>query len=459
LSQPAKILIVDDEERLRRVLAMLLSDMKVKLSLAADGQEAIETLDRSRHDLVITDLRMPRLDGMGLIAQIRERWADLPIIVITAFGSVESAVEAMKAGAIDFVTKPFEEDQIKQAVTRALEMSALRSENRRLREEVTGRFEFNSIIAESEAMRQVIELAGEVAPSNATVLITGESGTGKELVARAVHLNSPRARGPFVAVNVAAIPDTLLESELFGHEKGAFTGAAERKAGRFEAADGGTIFLDEIGEMSISLQAKILRIIQEKEFERLGSTQTLSTDVRFLAATNQNLRDRIKDGRFREDLYYRLNVFPIEIPPLRERPEDVAPLIDHFLARHCTEMGKRIPRIPETTRRLLEKHTWEGNVRELQNAVERAVILLKGEELEPRLLPEWIRGDDVPGVSDDGAKRILQLPPGGIRLEELERDLLVQAMERANGNKTKAATLLGLSRATLRYRLEKYELD
>jgi DNA-binding NtrC family response regulator len=458
------LLIVDDEERLRRVLAMLLSNMKVKMSLAADGQEALEKLEEEENhfDLVITDLRMPRLDGMDLLAKVRERWPETPVMVITAFGSVESAVEAMKAGAIDYITKPFEEEQIKIAVRRALELGDLRRENTRLRGEIKTRFDFSSIVAESESMRRVIELAGEVAVSNATVLITGESGTGKELLTRAIHLSSPRARGPFLAVNVAAIPDTLLESELFGHEKGAFTGAAERKRGRFEVADGGTIFLDEIGEMSLSLQAKILRVIQEREFERLGGTQSLSTDVRIIAATNQNLRERIRQGRFREDLYYRLNVFPIEIPPLRERPEDVSPLIDHFLARHCAEMGKRIPRIPERTRRLLEAYTWEGNVRELQNAVERAVILLKGDTLEPELLPEWIRGSSAAlGVSEanDGGQRLMMLPNAGIRLDGLERDLLVQAMERANRNKTKAAALLGLTRATLRYRLEKHGLS
>jgi DNA-binding NtrC family response regulator len=439
---------------------MLLSDMKVKMTLAGDGQEALERLETSPFDLVITDLRMPRVDGMGLLSQVRERWPELPVIVITAYGSVESAVEAMKAGAVDYITKPFEEDQIKHAVLRALEMGSLRQENVRLRHEFTSKFDFTSIVAESEAMCRVIELAGEVAPSNATVLVTGESGTGKELLARAIHLNSPRSRGPFVAVNVAAIPDTLLESDLFGHEKGAFTGAAERKRGRFEVADRGTIFLDEIGEMSLSLQSKILRVLQEKEFERLGSTQSLSSDVRIVTATNQNLRDQIRAGRFREDLYYRVNVFPIEIPPLRERVEDIAPLAQHFLAIHCREMGKRIPLIPEPTRRLLEGHTWGGNVRELQNAIERAVILLKGDELDPSLLPAWIRGGefDGPEVGEDGPRRLVKLPAEGLNLVEVERDLVIQAMERANGNKTKAAGLLGLTRATLRYRLEKHGL-
>ncbi|MBN1475307.1 sigma-54-dependent Fis family transcriptional regulator [Candidatus Sumerlaeota bacterium] len=440
---------------------MLLSDMKIKMTLVGDGEEALEKLGGTTYDLVITDLKMPRLDGMGLIGKMRERGLDTPVIVITAFGSVESAVEAMKAGAIDFITKPFEEDQIKLAVRHALEFSSLQSENRRLRSELTQRFDFSAIIANSEAMQNVIELAKEVAPSNATILITGESGTGKELLTRGIHLSSPRSRGAFVAVNVAAIPDTLLESELFGHEKGAFTGAAERKRGRFEVADGGTVFLDEIGEMSLSLQAKILRVIQEREFERLGSTQSQSTDVRIIAATHQNLRKLIADGRFREDLYYRLNVFPLEIPPIRDRPEDILPLVDHFLARNCAEMGKPVPIIPDRTRALLEAHTWPGNVREIQNAVERAVILLKGDTLNPELLPEWIRGEDLPPTEsgEERGQRHLTLPTNGLRLEDLERDLLVQAMERSNSNKTKAASLLGLTRATLRYRLEKYGLD
>ena len=449
-----RIMIVDDEERLRKLLAMLLSDMKCKLTLAEDGQDALAKYRQARPDLVITDLKMPRLNGLELLKELQQSNADLPVIVITAFGSVESAVEAMKAGAVDYITKPFEEEVIKLAVRKALRLRRLLSENVVLRGEARGRFDFQNIVAESKAMQEVLQLAAEVAPTSSTVLLTGESGTGKEIVTRAIHNASARSGGRFVALNCAAIPENLLESELFGHERGAFTGAVGRKTGKFELADGGTIFLDEIGEMKPALQTKILRVLEEREFERVGGETQLPTDARVIAATNRDLPERIRQGEFREDLYFRISVFPLHLPPLRERREDIMPLAHLFLARFSSEMGRRVSLIPEETERLLAEYSWPGNVRELQNYIERAVILLKGRELTPNLFPPAMTGAGK--LKERAAAAELDLSAGGLSLEELERSLIVQALKRTGNNKTEAAALLGLTRATLRYRLEKH---
>jgi DNA-binding NtrC family response regulator len=449
-----RIMIVDDEERLRKLLAMLLSDMKCKLTLAEDGRDALEKYRQARPDLVITDLKMPRMGGLELLNELQQSDPDLPVIVITAFGSVESAVEAMKAGAVDYITKPFEEEVIKLAVRKALRLRRLLSENVVLRGEARGRYDFQNIVAESAAMKEILQLAAEVAPTSSTVLLTGESGTGKEIVTRAIHNASARSGGRFVALNCAAIPENLLESELFGHERGAFTGAVERKKGKFELADGGTIFLDEIGEMSPALQAKILRVLEEREFERVGGEGALPTDVRVIAATSRDLPERIRQGAFREDLFFRISVFPLHLPPLRERREDIMPLARLFLERFTKEMGRRVSRIPQKTERLLAAYSWPGNVRELQNYIERAVILLKGEELIPALFPPAMTG--VGQAGENAGAVDIDLPSGGLSLEELERSLIVQALERSGNNKTEAAKLLGLSRATLRYRLEKH---
>ncbi|MCB2154021.1 sigma-54 dependent transcriptional regulator [bacterium] len=501
-----KLLIAEDEERMRRLLGMLLGGDKFDLQLAADGEEALQKFEETSPDLVITDLRMPKMSGTDLIKAIRERQPDVPVIVITAFGSIESAVEAMQAGATDYITKPFEEARIRLAIEHALAARELMMENRVLRSELRSRYAFDNIIAEDRKTLQVLDLARQVAAASTTVMIYGESGAGKEMVTRAIHESSPRSRGPFIALNCAAIPDTLLESELFGHEKGSFTGATEAKKGRFEMAHGGTLFLDEIGEMAAALQAKVLRALETQEFERVGGTRTIKADIRFIAATNKNLKQRVAKGEFRDDLFYRLNVFPIVIPALRERPDDIIPLTEHFLARFAREMGKKPPRITPEAEEVLLGHQWMGNVRELQNVIERAMILLAGEELTidllhidaleglesmdrataeyqrvgPSLGPRrgatpvpLRRTDDEESDEDDSgeeggesiASRLgrsrwhpFRIPEIGFSLETHEKELIEQALERTRYNKTAAAKLLGLTRATLRYRLEKYDI-
>jgi len=451
-----RILIAEDNEHFRRLLVFLLKHIGYHAILAQDGVEALEKAESESPSLIIADLKMPRMDGLELLHRLKEKRPDIPVIVITAYGSVESAVEAMKVGAVDYIQKPFEEERIKLAIHKALELRKILSENIFLRREVQRLYDFSTIIAHSAGMKQALQLAEQVAQSNSTVLIIGESGTGKELLARAIHLNSLRSRAPFVAINCAALPDTLLESELFGYEKGAFTGATDRKKGRFELADGGTLLLDEIGRMSLPLQAKILRVVQEKKFDRLDGEKTMHADVRFIVATNMDLKQRIKDGKFLEDLYYRISVFPITIPPLRERREDIIPLTQSFLERFCSDMGKKAPRLAPETEQALLNHPWSGNVRELQNHIERAVILLRGDVLTPDLLPEIVA--HPPTDDKVHVNTYFRLPDDGVSLEELERSLLVQALERTSGNKTAAAKVLGLTRATLGYRLEKYGL-
>jgi DNA-binding NtrC family response regulator len=498
----ARLLIAEDEDRMRRLLGMLLSNSGHELELAADGQQAWEKFQQTPPDLLITDLRMPNMGGMELIERVRELDPDVPIIVITAFGSIESAVEAMRAGATDYITKPFEEARIKLAIGKGLATRELLLENRVLRTELRSKFAFDTIVAEDRRTLAVLELARQVAATNTTVMVYGESGTGKELVSRAIHEASPRSRGPFVALNCAAIPDTLLESELFGHERGSFTGATEARKGRFELADGGTLFLDEIGEMALALQAKVLRALEAQEFERVGGTRTIRTDIRFVAATNKNLRQRVAEGKFRDDLFYRLNVFPLVLPPLRDRPDDIVPLTEYFLQRFAREMGKKPPRISPEAEHLLRTHRWLGNVRELQNVIERAMILLRDEVLTAELLhvdaldgleamAEATRAYETAGPSlgpprngvpepapapkgkaRKGAEKPQELPVPeplprwhpfripevGFDLEQHERTLIEQALERTKGNKTASARLLGLTRATMRYRLEKYGL-
>ncbi|MGF1571555.1 MAG: sigma-54-dependent transcriptional regulator [Sumerlaeia bacterium] len=497
-----RLLIAEDEERMRRLLGMLLSNADYELELVADGREALNAFRENPHDVVITDLRMPNMSGMELIKEIREDDPDTPIIVITAFGSIESAVDAMRAGATDYITKPFEEARIKLAIQHAVKEREMRTENRLLRKELRNRYAFEKIVCEDKKMLKLLDIAHEVALANTTVIVYGESGTGKELVARAIHLASPRSRGPFIALNCAAIPENLLESELFGHERGSFTGAMEQKKGRFEMASGGTLFLDEIGEMDLSLQAKLLRALESQEFERVGGTKTIKTDIRFVAATNKNLRDKVSKGLFRDDLFYRLNVFPIVLPPLRERKNDIIPLTEFFLNRFAEEMGKPQPKITREAEEVLLDHRWLGNVRELQNVIERAMILIKGSELTPDLIQaESLAGLEAlgriteeyekagpslgPSVSERQRKTEEQnsttnssatnqhqeqlpstqrwhpfrIPEVGFDLETHEKELIEQALVRSNENKSAAAKLLGLSRATLRYRLEKYGFD
>lgn len=490
----ASILIAEDEERMRRLLAMLLGNKGHDLVLCADGEEAVAKFLEQPTEVVLTDLRLPKLNGLEIIERVRAAAPEVPIIVMTAYGSIESAVDAMRKGATDYITKPFEEARLHLAIEGALERGRLLAENRVLRTELRSRYAFDAIVAESPQFLEVLDLARQVAPYNSTVMIYGESGTGKELVSRAIHESSNRSRGPFVAINCAAIPENLLESELFGHERGAFTGAQEAKRGKFELASGGTLFLDEIGELALPLQAKVLRALETQEFERVGGLKTVHTDIRFVAATNRNLAEMVAKGDFREDLFYRLNVFSLVIPPLRDRPGDIIPLTESFLKRFCREMGRKVPVIAPEAEEVLLSHRWDGNVRELQNTIERAVILMKNDRLTPELLridtlarlrtlgstkqissqgpslgpaqapPPAAAGTPAPsGASGDRGEanfpwRPFRIPEVGFNLEDHEKQLLHQALSRTKSNKSAAAKLLGLTRATLRYRLEKYGL-
>ena len=455
----ARILIVDDEPRFCEVYSMLLSDLGADIATANGGQEALDKARADRPDMVITDLAMPGMDGMALLQAVKQEMSDVPVVVATAYGSIESAVNAMRAGAFDYVTKPVEEETLLLTVRKALAFAGVLAENRALRRELESRYDFRNILGESPEMMKALKMAGDVGRTETTVLILGESGTGKELVARAVHFNSPRARGPFVPVNCAAIPDTLLESELFGHEKGSFTGADRRREGRVEASNGGTLFLDEIGDMPAPLQAKILRLLQEREFQRVGGREPLKADVRFLCATNRDLAKAVKEGKFREDLYYRINVFPITLPALRERGGDVLLLAKAFIKKYSREMGKPVTQISRDAQSLLTQYRWPGNIRELENVIERAIILTDSDTLTPDSLPAEIQNDKPPGPERADGTRKFVLPNEGISLDELERDLVVQALERTRFNQTRAARLLGLTRATLRYRIEKYKFQ
>lgn len=459
MNQEPKLLIAEDEERLRRLIEMLLTNKGYRLTMAADGSEAWNSFQQDHFDLVITDLRMPNMDGMQLLSHIKESSPDTPVIVITAFGSIENAVEAMQQGAFDYVTKPFEEARLNLSIERALNFSRIMDENKNLREEIREKLNIGNMVAESPAMKKILKAAQAVAASNANVIVYGESGTGKELITRAIHDMSPRSHGPFVALNCAAIPENLLESELFGHEKGAFTGATDKKIGKFEIADGGSLFLDEIGEMNLQIQAKVLRAIEQQEFQRVGGNRTLKTNTRFIAATNKDLRKAVNDGQFREDLFFRINVFPIIIPPLRQRTEDIIPLAKFFINKFCKEMGKRTADLSKDSENLLLSHPWPGNVRELQNTIERAVIMLQSNKMTAEDLA-FVSGTSSFEDSRGGFPvSAFQIPMEGFSLEEHEKDLLLQALRRTRNNKSRAAKLLGLSRATLRYRMEKFSLN
>jgi len=441
------ILIVEDEARMRRLLELSLGEEGYATLAAENAEAGLKLLGREPVDLLLTDLKLPGMSGLELLEAARRARAELPVIVMTAYGSVESAVGAMKAGASDYVLKPFSLDEIKLVVRRALDVRRLREENRDLREALGKRYDVSGIVAQSAKMQEVLGLVERVAQTNSTVLLCGESGVGKDLVARAIHQRSRRARGPYVKINSTAIPENLLESELFGYEKGAFTGAASSKPGKFELADGGTLFLDEIGDVPPPVQVKLLRVLQEREFERLGGTKTVKVDVRLVAATNRDLRAALEEGTFREDLYYRLNVVPINIPPLRDHKEDIPALAALFLRKFAESSDKTILEIsPAAMERLMLFH-WPGNVRELENVMERAVALSPGPVLEPRdiLIDEMAQkpADSVPFL------------PAGMTLEKWEDEMIREAMRRAGGNKSQAARLLGLSRNALRYRLSK----
>ena len=459
-----RVLIADDEERMRRVLAMVFDEMKdVKVVTSSNCVTTLNYLDKERFHLIITDLTVPEMGRLEFLRAIKGKLPDVPVIVLTAYGSVGSAIDVMKEGVFDYLTAPFENDILKLAVKRALKMSSLAIENKFLRQELESHYDFKNIIGNSPQVVESLRLVGEVSNTDSTVLITGESGTGKELIARAIHYNSNRACGPLIALNCAAIPENLLESELFGYEKGAFTSAEKTKKGRFELASGGTFFLDEISEMSAAIQAKVLRVIEARELERLGGTETIKVDIRIICATNKNLEELVRCGKFREDLYYRISVFPIFLPPLRDRKEDIVPLSKHFLKQFSMKMGKSPISLNREVEKLLLMHRWEGNIRELQNVIERAVILCKSNIITTEHLPTSIvkcaLSTDKPQNQPQNNSIMFDIPPHGLSLDALEKQLVTQALEKSKNNKTKAAKLLGLTRGTFRYRLLKYGLS
>ncbi len=449
------ILVVDDEAKMRRLLEIMLTQMDYDVLQASDGVEAVAVLTHQAVDLVITDLRMPNLDGIGLLRQLREHHNEMPVIVVTAYGTVESAVDAMKYGASDYIVRPFELEAVQAAVQRALRLSKVQRENRYLRQQVQQGW--RGFIGNSHAMQQIYTQIQQVAPTKTGVLIQGETGTGKELVARAIHNASPRAEALFVSINCAAIPASILESELFGYSKGAFTGATKERIGKFELADGGTLFLDEITEMDYDIQAKLLRVLQEKTLERLGSNRTIAVDVRVIAASNRNPRQAIVDKKLREDLFYRLNIFTIALPPLRERREDIIPLAQHFLTKHAQDFGMTFGGIEDDAAACLAAYAWPGNVRELENMMERAVVLSNGNKISIDHLPTDILDDDITPQTlttttvdndDDSALTV--------QVEKFEKRLIEQALEKTGDNKAKTAQLLKISERSLWYKIKKY---
>jgi two-component system NtrC family response regulator len=447
----SRILVVDDDDSLRRVLQVELEQDGYSVVTAASAQQAFSLLQLRGYDLVITDLRMPGLSGIEVLKQVKSQYPETVVIVLTAFGSVETAVEAMKAGAYDFLTKPVHPDELSLVVARALDHLRLIEEVRALRANLNQKYGFENIRGNSDALLHVLDVAARAARTNSTLLIRGETGTGKELLARAIHFNSSRKDGPLITINCGAIPKDLLESELFGHKKGAFTGAVGDKKGKIEMADGGTLFLDEIGEIPPELQVKLLRLIQEGEIEKIGSEVGHHVDVRIIAATHRDLQAMIEDGTFREDLYYRLAVIPLVLPPLRERAEDISDLVQCFFAKSQQKNGRPNLVMPPALLPYFVRYRWPGNVRELENAVERVVVLTRGDEVTLHDLPEFLR-EERAGV--DALE--IGLPPQGISLEAIEKELILKALEKCDWNQTHAARYLDISRKTLIYRMERH---
>jgi DNA-binding NtrC family response regulator len=439
------ILVIEDEEKHRRVIGLHLASLDYQVKAAGTAEEGWKLAGEA--DLILTDLKLPGMDGLELLEKLKQQNSHTPVIVMSAFGTVENAVEAMKRGAVDFLPKPFSLDHLTVVVDKALEVRKLRDENRQLREALGQRYQFENIVGRSPAMQEIFATVARVAPTRATVLLAGESGVGKDMIARAIHQHSPRKDKPFVKINCTAIPENLMESELFGYEKGAFTGANVAKPGKFEQANTGTVMLDEIGDVPPSIQVKLLRVLQEREFERLGSNKTLTTDVRVIAATNVDLRAALEQGTFREDLYYRLNVVPINIPPLRERKEDIPYLVEHFAKKFGGEISE------SALQRLMSYH-WPGNVRELENVIERSILLASG----PRVEADDVKIDMAPARTRhaNGADGFL---PEGMTLDQYEQALIREALRRANGNKSQAARLLGLTRNAFRYRLTQMGME
>ncbi len=443
---PIRVLVVDDDQAVREALGRTLEKLGFEVAMAADGQAGLDRLREGGVHILLADLKMPRLSGQELLRAAKAIAPDVEVIVVTGHGTIEDAVEAMKEGAYDFITKPFKRVQLEKTIKKAAEKQALVLQNRALRQRLDELQGAGQIIGSSPAMLRTLDLVNQVAGSAATVLIQGESGTGKELIANAIHHGSPRRERAFIKVNCAALPETLLESELFGYERGAFTGAVARKEGRFELADRGTLFMDEIGDLSLATQAKLLRVLQEGEFERLGGTRTLKADVRLVAATNADLAARVREKRFREDLFYRLNVITIQIPPLRERREDIPLLAQHFLRRFAAKNAKAVAGFTEEAMDLLQSYAWPGNVRELENVVERAVVLTRSRMISPADLPETL-------VGSDQAARHLVISIG-TPLEEVENRLIEETLRYTKGDKTLAAKLLGIATRTIYRRMK-----
>jgi DNA-binding NtrC family response regulator len=449
--EKANILIIDDDESIRDSCSQVLKKEGYTVKAAQNGNEGLKIFKQEFFHLVILDLKLPGLDGMEILSRIKAKYADTPVIIITGYASIESAVEAMKRGAFNYLTKPFSPDQLRIAVNKALDSRKIIFENIYLREELEKKSEFDMVVGKSKAMQKVMDIVRRVSPSESTVLITGESGTGKELLAREIHNQSPRKNARFVVVDCGALVETLFESELFGHVKGSFTGAYETKHGRFEVANGGTIFLDEISNISLNIQAKLLRVIQEREITRVGGTRPIKVDVRMLAATNENLAELVKKGKFREDLFYRLSVVPIHLPPLRERKDDTPLLVDHFLQKYNKRTRKKISTISTAVKKALMEYDWPGNIRELENTIERAVVLSKGDEIE---LEDLV----YHGISSSSS---LFHPAGGKHksLDELEKEYIKIVLQAEHGNKSKSAKILGIDRKTLNSKVKKYKIQ
>jgi DNA-binding NtrC family response regulator len=444
-----RILVVDDEEQMRGLLVKVLERKGYQVSVCGNGADALDFLEREPADLVVTDVRMPGLSGMEALRAIKELNPEIVVIIMTAFGSIDQAVQAVKEGAYDYINKPFKIDEMLLTIEKALEERRLRHEVSALRQELRTRYHFENLIGKSRAMQEIFGLIEQVAGSRSTVMVYGKSGTGKELVAKAIHYNSPRTSRAFVAVNCAAIPAELLESELFGHERGSFTGAIATKVGKFELATGGSLFLDEVGSMRLDLQAKILRALQEREVERVGGTRTIKIDVRVIAATNRDLKKAVEEGAFREDLYYRLNVVPITLPDLKDRQEDIPLLANHFVQKFAQESNPAIREISKEAMAVLMSHAWPGNVRELENVIERAVTLGHGPAVLPADLPPNLAG---------GANPLERALAREATLEDLERDYIAVILQRTKGHQIRAATILGIDRRTLYRKIRRYGL-
>ncbi|MTI48546.1 MAG: sigma-54-dependent Fis family transcriptional regulator [Firmicutes bacterium] len=445
------ILIADDEKNMIWALKKALSKEGYNIISASNGVEALELFSKNVPSLVLLDLKMPKLNGIEALKEMKKSNPEIPVIMLTAHGSAKTAVEAMKIGALDYLSKPFDIEELKIIINKAIDYKNLTDEVSYLKEKL--RETDTKIVYESDEMNELLKTSLRVAPTKANVLILGESGTGKELIANFIHKNSERSEGELVKINCGALPENLLESELFGYEKGAFTGATKRKLGKFDRADKGTIFLDEIGEISLTMQVKLLRVLQEREFERIGGNETITVDTRVIAATNKDLKKMVEENKFREDLFYRLNVIPIEVPPLRDRRDDIPILVKHFIRKYSCQMGRLNMSIENDALERLKRYNWKGNIRELENVIERCVILSNSEKIQLESLPQEIKNEVTSGSHK------FQLPSKGIKLEEVVKNMIIQALERTDYNQTKAAKLLGITRYTLLYRMDKYNIS